>query len=169
MSLTIRGPAWIGFAGLLAFAALPQPGAAATLCSVSGASLAFGSFAIIAGLDPAADADRDSMADVSITCSGDPGASVGLEVQLDGGSSGSPLTRRMAGPGTLSYNMYSDSNHSTVWGDGTSGNSRSVTISLPPGNPTGTTTLTAYGRIPRGQRTARIGAYYDNLLVTIVY
>jgi len=157
--------------GLAAFttALMPCAAAATTLCSVSGAQMAFGSFPIITGLDAGADPDRDTTADFVVTCSGDPGATVGIEVQLDGGTAGNPIARRLTGPSSLAYNIYTDAARTTVWGDGTSGSSRSTAIVLPQGNPSGTTTLTAYGRIPKGQRTARIGAYDDSVLVTIVY
>lgn len=156
-------------AAAFAIAAMPGSARATTLCSVSGAQLVFGSFAMIAGLDPAADSDHDATADLAITCSGDAGATVGVDVQLDGGSAGTPLARRLTGPGQLAYNLYTDVGHNTVWGDGTSGTTRSASITLPQGNPTGTATLTAYGRIPKGQRTAPIGSYGDSVLVTIVY
>jgi spore coat protein U-like protein len=167
MSFHVCRPAIV--AAVIAMASVPGVAGAATLCSVSGAQLVFGSFAMIAGLDPASDIDRNATADLVITCSGDSGATVGIEVQLDGGTAGNPLARRLSGPGSLAYNIYTDPTHSAVWGDGTSGSSRSATITLPQSNASGATTLTAYGRIPRGQRTAPIGTYDDTVLVTIVY
>jgi len=153
----------------LAITAMPGAAGAATLCSVSGAQLVFGSFSLIAGLDPAADSDRDTTADLAITCSGDPGASAEVEIQLDGGTTGNPLSRALSGPGQLAYNIYTDVGRTTVWGNGASGSTRAATISFPQSNPSGTATLTAYGRIPRGQRTVPIGSYGDSVLVTIVY
>lgn len=142
---------------------------AATLCSVAGGNLVFGSFSPITGLYASAEPDHDATADIFITCSSDPGTQIGVEVQLDGGHSGNPLERRLAGPGVLVYNIYSDSAYSSLWGDGASGSGRPATLTIADGQSSASITLAAYGRIPRGQRSAAVGSYSDTVLLTVVY
>lgn len=74
--------------------------------------------------------------------------------------------RRMRGPdgAELEYNLFVDPAHLRVWGDGIAGGTARLT-----GRTDGrrTTLITVYGRIPRGQRGGRAGAYADALTVTL--
>jgi spore coat protein U-like protein len=71
-----------------------------------------------------------------------------------------------SGANKLSYNLYTDTNHNYVWGDGTGGTSTdsdSYYLSI----------LTArnypvYGLIPSGQNAAA-GSYADTIIVTVSY
>jgi len=166
--MPISRPVMWSAALMLGTAAMPGAGDATTLCSVSASPLVFGSYAIITGLDPAGDLPRDTSADVVVSCSGDAGTSVGVEIQLDGGATGNPLARAMNGAGALPYNIYADAARISVWGDGTNGSARTTTIVLPAGSATASATLTAYGRIPP-LRTAPVGTYTDTVLVTVLY
>ena len=68
-----------------------------------------------------------------------------------------------SGPNTVGYTMYTDAGRTTIWGDGSSGNSVN---SL-----TGTGSAQAipvYGRIPMGQ-TPAMGIYNDTILVTLTF
>jgi spore coat protein U-like protein len=69
------------------------------------------------------------------------------------------------GASQLSYNIYTTSGYSAIWGDGTGGTvtqSFSALLSL------GTVTYATYGRIPAGQYIAA-GSYGDSITVTLMY
>ena len=66
----------------------------------------------------------------------------------------------------LGYQIYSDSGHSTVWGDGTNGSS---TVGGTGTGPGAAITETMYGVVPAGQ-TVLTGSYADNPVnVTVTY
>jgi spore coat protein U-like protein len=84
-------------------------------------------------------------------------------ISLSAGA-GTFASRVMTGSGSrLDYNLFTDTQHLTVWGDGTSG---SVTVS---GTGTGSnTTYTVYGLIP-AQQNVTAGNYSDTITVTVTY
>lgn len=85
-------------------------------------------------------------------------------VTIGADSRGSFLPRQMSnGPDRLNYNLYRDSGHSTIWGDGTSGTSL-VTAAPARAN----TSFTVYGRTPLGQDVS-IGIYSDVVTVTVEF
>ncbi|MFK4871878.1 spore coat protein U domain-containing protein [Novosphingobium sp. ZW T3_23] len=130
-------------------------------CSASTAGLAFGAY------DPTSNTPRDANAVVQINCSGVAALLGTIDVSLSPGGSGSIANRRMAqGANVLSYNIYSDSNHTTIWGDGTGG---TTGVTLPfNGLLAYSASVTAYGRISTHQY-VRAGAYADAVTVTITY
>jgi spore coat protein U-like protein len=89
-----------------------------------------------------------------------------FEIALSAGVGGIFSPRQMAmGASSLSYNIYTTSGYSAVWGDGTGGTvtqSFSALLSL------GTVTYATYGRIPAGQYIAA-GTYDDSITVTLTY
>jgi spore coat protein U-like protein len=110
-----------------------------TNCSISANPLAFGS--TNSALATTAIAQSTSL---SVTCNN--GASYTLSLDK-GTTTGSTVTNRLlAGTGsntqTVQYELYSDSGHSTIWGDSTGGS----TVS---GTGTGAAqTITVYGQVP---------------------
>jgi spore coat protein U-like protein len=66
-----------------------------------------------------------------------------------------------SGSDQLDYNLYTNSAHTTIWGDGTSGTS---TVSA---TSTGAT-YTVYGLIPARQNVP-VGTYSDTITVTVTY
>jgi spore coat protein U-like protein len=66
---------------------------------------------------------------------------------------------------TVNYQLYSDSGHSSVWGETTSGSPDVVTGT---GSGDGQA-ITVYGRVPSGQTNPKIGAYSDTITVTVNY
>lgn len=100
---------------------------------------------------------------VTVTCTN--GASWSAAADIGEGSGASFASRRMTYNGnTLNYSLYTDSNRTIVWGDGSSATS---TIAN-----TGTGTaqaITIYGRVPGGQSSAPAGEYTDKVSVTITY
>ncbi|WP_206956027.1 Csu type fimbrial protein [Trinickia acidisoli] len=87
-------------------------------------------------------------------------------IALNGGSSGSVTAREMqrsGGGGTISYQLYTNSTHSQIWGDGTSG------TTMETGTGTGNSVvLTVYGEVP-SQTTPLPGSYSDTITATISF
>ncbi len=140
-------------AGLaLLFWALP----AASQCSVSASSVAYGSY------DPLAALPVDSVGTVTVSCA----LSLGYNIALSTGGAGSFSPRKLSnGPDTLNYNLYTDPTYLTIWGDGSGGTatvSGAIGLLLLPIN------HTVYGRIPGGQNAAA-GSYSDTITVTVTY
>lgn len=152
--------------GLLA-GALP---AYAAECSHSATGLAFpGAYDPIGAH---ATADLDASSTVSFSCTRTlPGVErVAFSLTLSTGGSGTYSPRRMAaGLENLSYNLFTDTARTIVWGNGTSGTSQVTgSFHLTPGQPTRTENLTVFGRIPRGQ-VAAVGVYLDSITVTLTF
>ncbi|HXS20313.1 MAG TPA: spore coat protein U domain-containing protein, partial [Steroidobacteraceae bacterium] len=73
------------------------------------------------------------------------------------------LTSRVmkSGGSQLDYNLYTNSTHTTIWGDGTSGTVKVSATSLG-------ATYTVYGLIPALQNVP-VGSYSDTVTVTVTY
>lgn len=136
--------------------------AAAATCTASLVGVAFGSYNPIAG------ANVNSTGTVSVACSGVFGEGVSYSVSLGTGN-GTYAQRTMSnGSGILGYNLYTNNQRTQVWGDGTGGTglvSDSYTIR----NQVVTRGYTIYGRIPGGQTQTTVGAYSDQVIVTVTY
>lgn len=130
-------------------------------CSASTAGLAFGPY------DPTSTGPREAIATVSISCTGVAALLGTIDVALSpGGATSVPARRMVQGANTLSYNIYSDANHTTLWGDGAGG---AGTVTLPfNGLLSYAASVKAYGRIPARQY-VRAGAYTDTVTVTVTY
>lgn len=141
-------PTIAAFAGLLAVMAA-APASAAT-CTVSPVSVIFGSYD---SLNPS---PLDGVGSVAVNCD----AEVAYTISLSAGT-GTYLDRRMsAGAAELSYNLYTDSTRTQVWGDSTTSSGMSAA---------GTdVNLTIYGRIPARQNVTA-GIYADTIIVTVTY
>lgn len=106
-------------------------------------------------------------ADGTVTVSATSGTpyTIGL---TSGSGSGATLSARIltgttSSANKLSYNIFTDSGHTTIWGDGTGG---SATAS---GTGTGTPQVyTMYGQIPAGQSAAP-DSYTDTVTVNVTY
>lgn len=126
------------------------------VCAVDATPLAFGNYSATAP------SPTDSTATVTATCTS--GVSYTIALDAGTGSGATMTTRKMtSGANTLDYSIYTDSNHTTVWGDGTSSTTtQGATAGLSPDN------YTAYGRLTAGQQTPT-GAYTDTVTVTLTY
>jgi spore coat protein U-like protein len=98
-----------------------------------------------------------------------------LTVAVDGGlnyASANPSGNRAMKDGTghyLSYQLYEDSGHTTVWPFSTSGGTGSA-VSLTAGGTSVANTIALYGVIPHGQtNNADVGSYSDTIHVTVNY
>lgn len=125
-------------------------------CNISTTSMSFGSSSALTSA-------LTATSTISVQCtSGDA-----WELALNGGStSGSVTARKMTGASygsTVSYQLYTNSARSTIWGDGTS------STSMATGTGTGAaTTVTVYGTVP-AQATPRPDSYSDTVTATISF
>ena len=139
-------------AATLSLAALVLAGpAAAATCSVSAQGVNFGSY------DFTSNQPLDSVGHVLVTCD----TSTSYTIALSPGTG--TFTNRILQSGTnqLLYNLYTDTTHQTIWGDGSSG---TMTVS-------GSSTngdYPVYGRVPAGQN-PYVGSYSDAITVTLTY
>jgi spore coat protein U-like protein len=126
---------------------------------VSASNLAFGNYTPGSG-------NVDSSSTISVKCT----ATTGYTVALDKGTTtAGTITQRLLAnsTNTLQYNLYTDTNRSTLWGDGTTGQTQAGTGA---GFAT-TQSLTVYGRLPdsTANQKAVVGTYTDTITVTVTY
>jgi spore coat protein U-like protein len=165
---------FLGMAGAaaavaLVFAAFTAPASALTAtanlgvtatvtnnCTISTAALAFGSY------DPVvanAATNLDGTGTVSVACTKGTSATVGLGL----GSNASGSTRRMNdGSGNfLTYELYQDSGHVTVWGNSGGG------LLSPAAAPSkATRNFSVYGQVASNQDVTA-GSYSDTVVATV--
>jgi spore coat protein U-like protein len=151
---------------LLWVVAAPVIAAGTVSCSVSATGLSFGSYDVFAA------SPITSTTTLSVTCTLTAGGTttVNYAIALSPGSSSTFVQRQMKNGGNaLGYNLYSDSARTTVWGDGT-GSTQTVSGSMQvkPATPTLTNNFTVYGSVPALQDAA-VGAYSDNITITLTY
>lgn len=125
-------------------------------CDVSANNLAFGN------VEPVNNLNIDAAGSVTVTCS----LGTSYSVLLDDGansSDGTVSTRRMKDAGTnyLSYQLYSDTLRTSVWGE-TAATNDVTGIGTGLGVP-----ILVYGRIPSGQQATQTGSYTDTINVTL--
>jgi spore coat protein U-like protein len=141
------------FAGVLMFAS--AHGAEANLCRLNVTPLRFGKY------NPFTPGVARGLGSITYNCTtGSP-----ISIALEPGASA--LVRRMTqGATPLAYNLYLDAACTMVWGDGTGG---TQIFRDPAPAPNSNITVPIYGCIPAGQRSAILGTYFDNFIVTIHY
>lgn len=156
---------WFG-AVLLLCAALGGARDALALadCTVSASSVDYGTYDVF-NLS-----DADAAGNVRVSCSllGLISLLVNYDILLSTGLSGSYAPRKMYnGSNVLTYNLYTTSSRTTVWGDGTGG-----TSFINDGYLLGLLTVTldypVYGRLP-AQQDVPAGLYSDTITVTVNY
>ena len=125
-------------------------------CSIVATDLVFGNYSASAA------SPTDVNNSLSMTCT----SGIPYNVALDGGLTAGNVAARTMTDGSahnLAYLLYTGSNHSTLWGDGTGGTS---TVA---GTGTGAVqSLSVFGRIPTAQFVTA-GSYADKVTVTINY
>lgn len=133
----------------LAFVLVPELAEAAR-CRVSATGVAFGLWTQSA---------MTAAGTVTVNCNG--GDSASYTIALGAGSSGTFSARTLlSGANRLIYDLYADSTHTQIWGDGTGG---TATVA---GSESGTYTI--YGLIPM-QTAPAPGTYSDTITVTVAY
>jgi spore coat protein U-like protein len=147
---------------LLTAMLLVSAAARATATCSATASLAFGSF------NPLPGQSADTAGTISVTCVGTAGESPNYTITITSGLGSFTARRMVSGAHNLSYNLYTDSSCTQVWGDGTS-STRTVSDSMTLTSTSNTKNYLIYGRIASGQKTDPAGTYNDSLVVTITY
>jgi spore coat protein U-like protein len=106
---------------------------------------------------------------ISVTCSAlVAGLNVSYVIALNAGTNGTFAARQMIQSSTLlSYNLYTTSGLTAIWGDGTSGTS-TVSDSYVLNLLSTTRNYTVYGSIPASQNVP-VGTYLDTVTVTVTY
>lgn len=144
--MSARSP-WLAFS---AFLALPMLAHAAA-CTVTVVNVAFG------GYDVFQQQDSETTGSVNVSCD----SSASYVISLSAGFGTFAARVMMNGSQELDYNLFTDPQRLTVWGDGTSG---TTTVSA-----TGTGgSYTVYGMIPALQNVSA-GSYSDTITVTVTY
>lgn len=116
----------------------------------------------LSGLAAAA-TDFTQTANVGWRCS----LNTALTLSINGGGSGDPAARVMAGPGLgLAYNLFTDNTFGTIWGDGTGGTATVADTGLGM-NTVGSSTI--FGRVLLADaQNAAVGNYTDTVVVTLL-
>lgn len=128
-------------------------GSSALACTVSSTTLSFGV------IDPLRDGQRDSTADISVSC---PTTTV-YSIALSPGSGTYAQRTLLSGVLVVNYNLYTDSQRTQIWGDG---NGTTWTVSGL-ADSTGAA-HTIFGSIP-SQPAAVPGIYSDTVVITVTY
>ena len=123
----------------------------AAQCSVAVVGVTFGNYDVFSSQD------TDVAGTITVSCQSASTYSISLSPGV-----GSLVARRMTnGVNQLAYNLFTDPQRLTIWGDGSAG---TTTV-----NATGTgASYTVFGRIPAGQN-AYVGSYSDTIIVTVTY
>ncbi len=154
---------WLHIGLAAAWLAASAAPADAVTCTVSATAAAFGTYNVFSGTP------TDTSATIQTSCNAAVSIAVSYTLSLSAGNGSYSQRAMMNGPGTLRYNLFTNSARSTVWGDGTAGTSTETDGYLLAALTPVTRTYTAYGRIPAGQTTVIPGAFADALLVTLTY
>jgi spore coat protein U-like protein len=133
-------------------------------CNVSASGVSFGTY------PPFSPSPTDNTGTVTVTCFGLLGGpyNIYLNKGLYSASFSPRQMQRTSGGNRLNYDLYLNSNHSTVWGDGSgsTGYQSFNCILLCLNSPR---TYTVYGRIPASQTTVVPGNYSDTITVTVSF
>jgi len=130
-------------------------------CAVSAVSpVAFGNVTVTSLMS-----NVTATGSLSVQCTSSTPYTIGLDNGQGAGVTG-PAARKMTGPGgaTLTYGLYQDAAHSSVWGNtsGTGGNTQGGTGSGI------VTPYTVYGLMPP-QTAPAAGNYSDSVTITVTY
>lgn len=157
-----RGGCMLKGATVLAMLLAGQAARAQT-CTVATTGLAFGIYS------PFAPTASSITGTVTVTCQALVSLLLAYSIQIGAGSGASFNARVMsAGSGQLSYQLYTNSSRSVVWGDGSGGtgvvsDSYLLTLGSIPSR-----SYTIYGAVPARQMVPP-GAYADTAMLLIVY
>ena len=142
--------------GQSASASLAVSASVSKNCTISTAPVNFGAYDPVAAN---ATAPLDGTGTVTITCTKGAPAKVGLNP----GSNAEGTTRRMSGSAAayLTYELYKDATHSTVWGD-----SVDTALDVPAAPNRNPRSFMVYGRVAAAQD-ATVGNYTDTVVATV--
>lgn len=159
-TLFVAGALWLAGAG----ASQACIGLGCT-CGVTADNVAFGTY------DPFASAPKDiSTSLVSVNCGAQVAVFFSYDVKFSIGGAATYATRRMvSGANQLSYQLYTDSGRTLIWGNGAAGSSyisNSYTLSV--NLLSRSDTFPIYARLPAHQN-VKPGDYSDSITVTITF
>ena len=142
--------------GQSASASLQVSASVSKNCTITTAPVTFGAYDPVAAN---ATAPLDSTGSVTIICTKGAVATVGLSV----GSNAQGSTRRMSQGATayLTYELYKDGSHSTVWGD-----TIDTALDIPAAPNRNPRAFPVYGRVAAAQD-ATVGNYTDTVVATV--
>jgi spore coat protein U-like protein len=143
---------------------LPATAQAAT-CTVSATAISFGTYI------PSTPGPTDNTGSVSVSCSA-VFQTVSYAIALNAGvnSGGSFGNRKMSSGGSaLSYQIYTSSARTTVWGDGTGGTSTVSDSYACFFCVNQSRSYVDYGRLPGLQWTAAPGVHSDTITATVTF
>lgn len=132
-------------------------------CTVAATDLNFGVYDVFSG------SATNGAGNVNVNCTFLIALALHYTVKLSTGTSGTYTLRKMQKDvsNLLNYNLYTNSGHTTVWGDGTGGTGYNEYTSLI-GLLYHNRNYTVYGQIPAQQNVAA-GSYSDTITVTVEY
>ena len=145
-----------GLSGQSASASLTVSASVTKNCTITTAPVAFGNYDSVTAN---ATAPLDGVGTVTVKCTKGAAAKVGLNT----GSNEQGTTRRMAGATAeyLSYELYKDSAHATIWG-----NAADTALDIPAAPNQTPRNFTVYGRVAQAQEAA-VGTYTDTVVATV--
>jgi len=124
-----------------------------SVCVISAVALAFGTYSSVV---------LNGTTTVTPTCTSGTTYNIGLDVGQGSGATVAVRKMTLSAGNTLNYSLYSDTNHSVVWGPTIGTNTVTGT-----GNGAAQP-LTVYGQIP-GSQYPIVGSYTDTVTATVTY
>ena len=132
-------------------------------CSVNGNAISFGAYV------PTASGDIKVAADISVTCKAFVLGVISYEIHLGPGVYGSVTDRKMSnGSSLLSYNIYTNTGRTIIWGNGTGGTGMMSDSYLLLLGASRTETVSMYGKLVAGQNVSA-GSYSDIIVASVIY
>jgi len=122
-------------------------------CGVNTSGVAFGNY------DPFANGDAYGTGNIAVLCD----SGIAYSIALSPGSGTFAARELTSGAEVLNYNLYTDASLHVVWGDGAG-----ATATVGGAGSGSAANIAVYGRIPARQN-ARVGAYSDNIVVTVTF
>jgi spore coat protein U-like protein len=152
--LGILGPPGCGAIGANGTFSFAATASVINNCNISATNIAFPAAGIL-------NSELNATGTITAQCT----AGDAYQISLSSGTSGRMAARTMqrSGGGTVSYQLYTDSAHTGVWGDGTAGTT--VAAGVGTGN---ASSVTVYGVVP-AQTTPAPGNYSDTITATISF
>lgn len=126
-------------------------------CTISATALDFGTVGTLTS-------NHDATSSLSVRCTSGAPYSIALNAGTGTGATvAARVMTRSSGTQTVTYQLFTDTNRTRLWGDGTAGTVQNT------GTGSGNTqTVTIYGRVPP-QVTPQAGSYSDTVTATITY
>jgi len=127
------------------------------VCAVAATNLGFGAY------DASSGSPNNTSSTITVTCTPSSTYSIALNAGTTSGGTEAVHLMTDGSSHTLTYNLFTDSNHTTKWGDGT------LSTTVVSGTADGThQPYTLYGQVGIGQYVPS-GSYTDTVTATVTY